>query len=766
MYLLKCHIENFGKFTDFDYEFNKGLNVINKENGWGKTTLSIFIKAIFYGMTSSQKHNLDDNDRKLYQPSNSGKYGGYIEFVKNGKEYRLERYFGKTESGDTCKFIDLATGRDDYEESSKSWGERLFGVNCDAFLRTLFLCQKDIDLSNNKSISDKIGNVYQETDNESIDKALKLLDKKRVELKHKNGKGGLIFDKKEKLSEVNSNIERCKMAILAVETIENKVFEAEKEIVNVEKELKNVSELAKQVREVEAIKERKKLFDEKNNKKENLSSKLALNLKIIENSNATLNDVEQKIADCSEIIALKNDVKDSDCKLRDLSDKKEKINSTYLNNPTFNDLQELTMLSNARTKLEADISEKEILSVSARNNNISLLIILLSALMLVTGVIIALFASIIFGVIVAVAGFVGAFVGLILYVTKSIKLNSKYYSENDTLEVLEARKLNIETQILSLKTKLGLVDLGLTDLVGKLTNDLNNLNDISAGEKHLKEYIFDKSNKILEKENDVISFLSQFILPNEFKTDNYKEKLNKIALIMRDIIAFEEEIISLEKEIEALKANGIVISEELFKINKAEIDEKEKELSSLLIQKRNNLSLLKNNQKDCYLQQERLSDLEEEATLLNEEIFSLINKYNLVTKTIELLSEARKDLSEKYLAPITNGVNYYLKRLTGKEDKIYLDTEYKVNVEIGGELKSIDYCSLGWKNIYSLALRFAFIDEVYKDVSDFNRPFIILDDPFVNFDDNNLAITLNVINEISKERQIIYFVCHDSRIFK
>lgn len=765
MYLLKCHIENFGKFTDFDYEFNKGLNVINKENGWGKTTLSIFIKAIFYGMTSSQKHNLDDNDRKLYQPSNNGKYGGYIDFVKEGKEYRLERYFGKTESSDFCNLTDLSTGKP-HPEGAKSWGERLFGVNCDAFLRTLFLCQKDIDLSNNKSISDKIGNVYQETDNESIDKALKILDKKRVELKHKNGKGGLIFDKKEKLSEVNSNIERCKMAVLAVETIENKVIEAEKEIIKVEKDLKKVSELAKEVREVEAIKERKKLFDEKNDKKEKLSLKLALNLKILENSNATLNDVEQKIADCSEIVALKNDVKDSEIKLHDLSEKRQKINSTYLTNPTFNDLQELTLLSNARTEIETNISEKEILSVSTKNNKFSLLLTILSAVMLVTGVIIALFGSVIFGAIVAVTGFVGAFVGLILYVTKSIKINATYNSKNDTSEVLEVRKLNIETQILSLKTKLGLVDLGLTDLAGKLTNDLDKLSDISASEKHLKEYIADKSNKIIEKENDVIAFLSQFNLPNEYKTDNYKELLNKIVLIMRDIIAFEEEIIALEKDIETLKSNGIIISEELFKINKSEIDEKEKELSSLLIQKRNNLSLLKNNQKDCYLQQERLTDLEEEATLLSEEIFSLINKYNLVTKTIELLSEARKDLSEKYLAPITNGVNYYLKRLTGKEDKIYLDTEYKVNVEIGGELKSIDYCSLGWKNIYSLALRFAFIDEVYKDVSIINRPFIILDDPFVNFDDGNLALTLNAINEISKERQIIYFVCHDSRIYK
>ena len=137
-----------------------------------------------------------------------------------------------------------------------------------------------------------------------------------------------------------------------------------------------------------------------------------------------------------------------------------------------------------------------------------------------------------------------------------------------------------------------------------------------------------------------------------------------------------------------------------------------------------------------------------------------------MTKTIDLLSGARKDLTEKFLAPMTTGVNNYLKRLTGKDSKVYLDTDYKVHVEIGGEIKPIDYCSLGLKNIYALALRFAFIDEVYKDVSINNLPFIVLDDPFVNFDDENLSMTLDAIKEIAKERQIIYFVCHNSRAVK
>ena len=35
MRLLRCHIENFGVLSGFDYEFPEGLAVICRENGFG-----------------------------------------------------------------------------------------------------------------------------------------------------------------------------------------------------------------------------------------------------------------------------------------------------------------------------------------------------------------------------------------------------------------------------------------------------------------------------------------------------------------------------------------------------------------------------------------------------------------------------------------------------------------------------------------------------------------------------------------------------------
>ena len=64
MQILRIHIENFGKLHDFDMEFREGLNHINAANGWGKSTLAAFLKAVFYGLEATTRRSLKENERK------------------------------------------------------------------------------------------------------------------------------------------------------------------------------------------------------------------------------------------------------------------------------------------------------------------------------------------------------------------------------------------------------------------------------------------------------------------------------------------------------------------------------------------------------------------------------------------------------------------------------------------------------------------------------------------------------------------------------
>ena len=41
---------------------------------------------------------------------------------------------------------------------------------------------------------------------------------------------------------------------------------------------------------------------------------------------------------------------------------------------------------------------------------------------------------------------------------------------------------------------------------------------------------------------------------------------------------------------------------------------------------------------------------------------------------------------------------------------------------------------------------------------------IILDDPFVNYDEDKIEKALDQLTQLAKERQILYFTCHKSRV--
>ena len=55
MRLLTCHIENFGKLSDFSYDFADGYNAFVLPNGAGKSTFAAFIRVMFYGFAGETK---------------------------------------------------------------------------------------------------------------------------------------------------------------------------------------------------------------------------------------------------------------------------------------------------------------------------------------------------------------------------------------------------------------------------------------------------------------------------------------------------------------------------------------------------------------------------------------------------------------------------------------------------------------------------------------------------------------------------------------
>ena len=164
MRLLTCHIENFGKLSDFSYDFADGYNAFVLPNGAGKSTFAAFIRVMFYGFAGETKRTELEKERKRYQPWQGGTYGGQLTFTADGKYYQLSRVFGKTAKGDSFRLQDANTLLDS-TDFTEQIGQELFGINAESFMRTIYIGQAECAaFAATDSVSAKLGDQMEETE--------------------------------------------------------------------------------------------------------------------------------------------------------------------------------------------------------------------------------------------------------------------------------------------------------------------------------------------------------------------------------------------------------------------------------------------------------------------------------------------------------------------------------------------------------------------------------------------------------------------------
>lgn len=160
MRIVSCHIENFGKLHDYSISFSAGLNRINAENGWGKSTLAAFIRAMFYGLDGERKKSIEENERKRYMPWQGGIFGGQLVFELGGEQYRISRIFHEKEGRDEFEVREIKTNIISGKFSNKI-GEEIFKINRESFLKTVFIRQSDCETSTTDDINAKLVNLTE-----------------------------------------------------------------------------------------------------------------------------------------------------------------------------------------------------------------------------------------------------------------------------------------------------------------------------------------------------------------------------------------------------------------------------------------------------------------------------------------------------------------------------------------------------------------------------------------------------------------------------
>ncbi len=168
-------------------------------------------------------------------------------------------------------------------------------------------------------------------------------------------------------------------------------------------------------------------------------------------------------------------------------------------------------------------------------------------------------------------------------------------------------------------------------------------------------------------------------------------------------------------------------------------------------------------QRSCGLraQLDTIPQLGDEAAQLEESARADTERAGLLDQTIRLLEQARESLSNRYMGTVQARFLRYMDRISGEDpEQIQVTAELEVRVERLGELRPLEAFSAGQTDLILLCMRLALADALFQD----SRPFLILDDPFVNLDDRHLKRALEVLQELSRDHQIVYLVCSSSRV--
>lgn len=832
MRLLSCYIENFGNIRQRDYDFSDGLTAFCEQNGYGKTTLASFLKAMFYGMKSTTARDKEVGERERFYPFDGGKFGGNVTVEKDGTVYKIERFFSKkSATEDVVSVYREGTYLPKSEEIDL--GKEFFGLDEQSFLRTVFINSDDTEVTATGDISRMLNEFVDDADFEG---AIAALEKKKKEYKASRGNNDKISRQSNYISELKSSIEN-KQKISEGLSGKYALLNGLKE------EVENLR--VRQNAFVESNLEKQKwiTYDSYRNDADESHKKLSF-VRAKYPSGLPTEEEVQSLLDCAGGISLAKERLSASRMTEEKEERLEELKESFKDGfPTEEKLAFVNNLTSRKIRLDAEIDSLEATANSNADNRFlsglpdgeevekygkklaslrelkekknnpvqpkshkKLLLIpaILSVVLIGAGVGLWFVKVLIGGILLAV-GAVSALVAAFLYFKGQINLVK---AANDTSKNAEIAEL--ENDIRSYLSRLGYFSLSGAEV------DYNNLlRDIESykisAEKRSENAAALKSRT--DEREEVNSRIKEFLSLYGFAGENEQAELGELNRLIAEYralndekegagaraaacnseiktyadraidilskydVAPDENLVGQAREIDADRKEYDRLIRSFQELDRRAVNYRAEnkltarpantaddggEVKELLDRKMDELTRLGRDIDEDESATEKLNELKEELVSAEEELQELKSRYELIKKTAYLLEKAETALKDRYIRPIKESFLKYgaaLEKALG--EKVTMDKEFKVYFEHSGENRSDAHLSAGQKSLCTLCLRLALIDNMYKD----DRPFIIMDDPFVHLDAEHMNRARALLAELASERQIIYFCCHSSRSF-
>lgn len=785
MKLLRCYVENFGKLSEFKYEFEDGLNVINENNGFGKTTFANFIKAMFYGLESTARRTIALTDRKKYMPWQGGNFGGNIEFEINNNKYKIERYFGKKDSEDTFKLYDLKTNLES-KDFTENIGEEIFKINKEAYERSTYIPQQNLKIQMNDSISAKLGNVLEsENDVNTFEIAIKKLSDSMRKYK-KTGNRGLIDISEKNIENLEKKIELTRLEENNIDEKKEKLNKIIEEIKEKEEEKKQIQRNITNIIDLKRKDAKKETYQTIRNNYELAGQKYNETKQFFNGEIPEDEEIDVLIDKCLEVekykvefenYGISEEEKNNLKRLNNLFKNKEiDENIIKQNIADYNEIKDVIKKIDM-TELNKEHIVKESNQIKDKidkNKKANIILTIFTIICIIVSVVIILVLSQkkLFGILpVCVAIVLGVIICMKNKNRTHLKkfLNEKILESgelNETNERLKEKKLKLENGVNQFIEEFS-DNKDEQDVLIKLTeikSDFNKYIDLNNNFNNILEKQFLTKSKLELLEDSIKEYILKY-----FKEINkpYTKLSEEIKIRKQELNAAKIDFEEKKKQKEDYEKNNDINELNMDNNVKEQEDNVTKEeLEKILITLDEKINILNDEKNYLKNQIEKIEneideniDLEQELIEEKEKLLNLESRYKVIENTKKILEKAKEKFSSHYLNDMIDGFNKYIKLINEEDIASNIDVNLNTKIEYKGSKKDIDFLSTGYKDLIYICMRFSLIRALYKN----ECPFVILDDPFVNLDKEKTENAIKLIKELSKEYQIIYFICHNSR---
>ena len=855
MKLLRCHIENFGVLSGFDQEFAEGLNVLCRENGFGKSTLAAFIKAMFYGLPKSRTRSLTENERKRYDPWQGGKYGGFLEFEYQGVQYRVTRYFGKKE--DSFALYDL-TNRMESTRFTENLGEDLFQLDADAFARSTFVPQMSgRDVTATTSIRTKLTNLVEDTnDLNNYDTAMKRLQDYRKKLKLFKGEGGQIAQLRQECRSLESDIAEAEKDIAPLETVCRRidVLNGEKDGIDAQKEA--LREQLRQANEQKALRARQENLgqlrgqllereaalakldaqypngyptrEELDEQRKNLTRALEAQRRVSSRGEkASLSAEEtrrleslnrlfaQGVPGETEFAAWEKLRQDRDVLLRSREpgglSEREQADFQTLKRAFAGGVPEEARIREAQRQCRriAELQGMQRTKPERTEKKPSLPLLVFGLALLILGAVLVTMKLTVPGICVLVLGAAAALGAVLikkpdgrtedpiptaeeqeladLQRQRDAFLRCFYEDVTEPEEKLanlradrqryldlsrrsaawEQQRREADAQLRQIQAELG--QAFAYYYPGEAYDDgfVQRLRDAARSQDSLtrqlreKQSLLEEANERDRREADeAVQTAREFLNHYALSEPTAAACIQKAADDIQNRKMFCAELENAKKALDAfLEKNGDVGP--LQPIPEPEtLEIREKQIQIRLDELENSLRDARQQRRSLQESVERIPAWEDKLSGLEDELREAERKCVLADRTIALLEQAKDSLANSYVAKIEEGFRRYAETLLpGDLSNVLVDKDLKLRIDAQGAARETESFSAGLSDCISLCMRLSLVDALFGE----ETPFLILDDPFVNLDDEHTKRALEMLRGVAEDHQILYLVCNSSR---